>query len=110
MLIEFFLTVRKYGVPVSITEWLDLLRALEKQLVFADMARIKFDHKQSFATFQQPVLVLQGDQDIISVDTAKKTQNSFPNAQLEILKDCAHYGWLDQPEQYYRALFTFLKA
>lgn len=80
------------------------------QLVFADMARIKFDHKQSFAKFQQPVLVLQGDQDIISVDTAKKTQNSFPNAQLEILKDCAHYGWLDQPELYYRALFTFLKA
>lgn len=80
------------------------------QLVFADMARIKFDHKQSFGKFQQPVLVLQGDQDIISIDTAKKTQNSFPNAQLEILKGCAHYGWLDQPEQYYRALFTFLKA
>jgi len=80
------------------------------QLVFADMARIKFDHKQSFAKFQQPVLVLQGDQDIISIDTAKKTQRSFPNAQLEILKGCAHYGWLDQPEQYYSALFTFLKA
>ncbi|HCU64752.1 MAG TPA: hypothetical protein DF774_03220 [Rheinheimera sp.] len=38
MLIDFFLTVRKYGVPVSITEWLDLLKALEQQLVFADMA------------------------------------------------------------------------
>lgn len=80
------------------------------QLVFADMTRIKFDHKQSFATFQQPVLVLQGDQDIISIDTAKKTHNSFPNSRLEIIKSCAHYGWLDQPEQYYRALFTFLKA
>lgn len=80
------------------------------QLVFADMARLKFDHTQSFREFHQPVLVLQGDQDIISIDTAKKTQSSFPNAQLEILKGCAHYGWLDQPEQYYRALFTFLKA
>lgn len=37
MLIDFFLTVRKYGVPVSITEWLDLLKALQQQLVFADI-------------------------------------------------------------------------
>ncbi len=37
MLIDFFLTVRKYGVPVSITEWLDLLKALQQQLVFADV-------------------------------------------------------------------------
>ncbi len=80
------------------------------QLVFADMARIKFDHKQSFANFAKPVLVLQGDQDIISIHTAEKTQRSFPNARLEILKNCAHYGWLDQPEQYYRLLFVFLKA
>jgi len=80
------------------------------QLVFADMARIKFDHKQSFASFTQPVLVLQGDQDIISIHTAEKTQRSFPNAKLEILKNCAHYGWLDQPEPYYRVLFAFLKA
>jgi uncharacterized protein with von Willebrand factor type A (vWA) domain len=36
MLIDFFLTVRRYGVPVSITEWLDLLNALQQQLVFAD--------------------------------------------------------------------------
>lgn len=80
------------------------------QLVYADMARIKFDHKNSFKQFTQPVLVLHGDQDVISVDTASVTKNSFPNAKLEVLKNCAHYGWLDQPELYYRALFTFLKS
>ena len=37
MLVDFFLTVRKYGVPASITEWLDLLQALEQRLVFADL-------------------------------------------------------------------------
>lgn len=37
MLIEFFFTLRKYQVPVSVRELLDLLRALEAQLVFADM-------------------------------------------------------------------------
>ena len=36
MLINLFNTVRAYGVPVSLKEFLDLLKALEKQLVFAD--------------------------------------------------------------------------
>lgn len=37
MLIDFFLTLRKYGIPVTITEWLDLLTALQQRLVLADM-------------------------------------------------------------------------
>ncbi|TRW49949.1 VWA domain-containing protein [Aliidiomarina halalkaliphila] len=37
MLIQFFLKVRHYGVPASITELLDLLKALESQVVFADI-------------------------------------------------------------------------
>lgn len=37
MLIGFFQTVRRYGVPVSITEWLDLLSALQADLVAVSM-------------------------------------------------------------------------
>jgi len=37
MLIAFFLTLRKHGVKASLTELLDLLKALEQQLVFADV-------------------------------------------------------------------------
>ncbi|MDF2177217.1 hypothetical protein P2G88_03045 [Aliiglaciecola sp. CAU 1673] len=37
MLVEFFFTLRKYQVPVSLRELLDLLKALEANLVFADM-------------------------------------------------------------------------
>lgn len=37
MLIRFFLTVRQHGVQTSITEFLDLLRALQADLVFADI-------------------------------------------------------------------------
>ena len=36
MLINLFNTLRSYGVPVSLKEFLDLLRGLEKQLVFAN--------------------------------------------------------------------------
>ncbi|MCP5326580.1 MAG: VWA domain-containing protein [Oceanospirillaceae bacterium] len=37
MLIDFFQTVRKYRVPCSIREYLDLVNALQQHLAFADM-------------------------------------------------------------------------
>ena len=36
MLINLFNTLRSYGVPVSLKEFLDLLKGLEKQIVFAN--------------------------------------------------------------------------
>lgn len=37
MLVEFFLCLRRHGVPCSLTELLDLLGALDGQLIFADV-------------------------------------------------------------------------
>lgn len=37
MLIDFFLCLRKHGVPASLTELLDLLGALEQQVIFSDV-------------------------------------------------------------------------
>jgi len=79
-------------------------------LVFADLDRMHFDLKQQFKTFKAPVLVLQGEKDIISVDTAKTIAGSFNDARLVLMPDCAHYGWLDQPQLYYNALFEFLRS
>lgn len=69
MLVGFFQTVRRYGVPVTITEWLDLLHALNANLVamdideFYQLARLclvkneqhydKFD--RAFAEFAQGI-------------------------------------------------------
>ena len=37
MLIQFFFTLRKYQVKTTLRELLDLLRALEKHVVYADL-------------------------------------------------------------------------
>lgn len=42
MLINFFYTLKKVGVPVSIRELLDLLEALKQHLVFADVEQFYF--------------------------------------------------------------------
>lgn len=80
------------------------------QLVFADLEKNHFDLKTQFKQFSAPVLVLQGENDIISTETAQTIAGSFSKAELVLLPQCAHYGWLDQPDLYYNAVFRFLKA
>jgi len=80
------------------------------QLVFADLEKNHFDLKTQFKQFSAPVLVLQGENDIISTETAETIAGSFSKAELVLLPQCAHYGWLDQPDLYYSAVFRFLKA
>ena len=79
-------------------------------LVFADLEKINFDLKASFQDFNAPVLVLQGQNDIISVDTAQAISKSFKDAHLVLLPNCAHYGWLDNPKLYYASIFEFLQG
>ena len=37
MLVQFFFTLRKYRLPVSLRELLDLINALKKGVIFADV-------------------------------------------------------------------------
>jgi proline iminopeptidase len=78
-------------------------------LVIENLQEIKFDCSKSFTNFKQPVLVLQGKNDIISTETAKEITDSFPNSKLVLLEKCAHYGWLDSKEIYLKTIEEFLK-
>ncbi|MBR9921680.1 MAG: alpha/beta hydrolase [Bacteroidetes bacterium] len=80
------------------------------RLVWSDMQRIGFDCKEALRSFQQPVLIIQGKEDIVSVQLAEKAAGVFPNAQLVILEKCSHYGWLDQPKLYFEHIDRFLRA
>jgi len=77
-------------------------------LVFENLRKIKFDYSKSFSNFKQKVLVLQGKNDIISIETAKEIANSFPNSKLILMDNCGHYGWLDAKELYFKSIKDFL--
>ena len=79
------------------------------QLVFSDMREIGFDCKTALKGFSSPVLIIQGEEDIIDKKTAHKTAGILPNNKLVFIKKCAHYGWLEQPEAYIGAVEEFLK-
>lgn len=77
-------------------------------LVFEDMRMKKFDCTSALEKFTKPVLIIQGEDDVIKRYIADSTHGIFSNSTLKMLKKCGHYGWLDQPEAYFNAIATFL--
>lgn len=77
-------------------------------LVFENLRKIDFDCTYKFKNFTKPVLVLQGKNDIISIETAQEIANAFPNSKLVLMDNCAHYGWLDAPKVYFDSIKSFL--
>jgi proline iminopeptidase len=59
---------------------------------------------------QVPTLVVHGDADFIPVDCARHIAEAIPGARLEVLDDCGHFAFLDQPERTVATITRFLGA
>lgn len=77
-------------------------------LVWEDLQRIKFDCKPQLKNFKQPVLIIQGIQDIIATKTAFATKKVIAHADMVLMDKCGHYGWLDAEATYFKTIFDFL--
>lgn len=79
-------------------------------LVWSDFRRIKFDCKNKLKSFKQPVLIIQGKQDVINEEIAQTAHKAFTNSKVILLNNCKHYGWLDAEEKYFEEIDAFLKS
>lgn len=77
-------------------------------LVTQDLRRIGFDCKPALETFGQPVLIIQGQHDVLPLSIAERAQAVFTDARLVILDECGHYGWIEQEAAYISAVLGFL--
>ena len=74
------------------------------RLVFDDMRSIGFDCTEGLKNFLQPTLLVIGDEDVVSLDAAKNTELIIPDSELVIIPNSGHYGWLENPKAYFKAL------
>lgn len=77
-------------------------------LLWQDMQRIHFNCAAKLSTFDQPVLIIQGRQDIIEIKTSQKANEILKNSKLVIVDHCIHYGWLDNREAYLSQVEEFI--
>ncbi|KAB2814049.1 alpha/beta fold hydrolase [Phaeocystidibacter luteus] len=78
------------------------------RLIWADLERIEFDVKEEMLTFQQPVLIIQGEYDMIDISIAELQHEILPDSRLVIVPESGHYGWLDNPDVYLSSIDQFL--
>jgi proline iminopeptidase len=78
------------------------------RLIWQNMQAINYDLKHNFLDFNAPVLILQGEDDILSPNIAQTANRVFQNSRLIFLKNTAHYGWLDNPIAYFTSIRAFL--
>lgn len=78
-------------------------------LIWQNLRAINFDCKDAYKNFKQPVLIIQGKQDVMEDTIAKEAHKLLTNSTLVFLDECAHYGWLEQPEAYFRSIHEFVK-
>lgn len=78
------------------------------QLIWSDLQRINYDCADQLKTFDRPVLIIQGRQDIINADTGEKAHAALKNSTFILMDHCGHYGWLDNEDAYFRAIHTLL--
>lgn len=80
------------------------------RLVFKNMSAINFNCSKGLQKLTAPTLIIQGKQDIIDISISKKANSVVKNSTLVVLDKCGHYGWLDQPNSYFKALNNFLSG
>ena len=98
----------KKNIP-AIAERLTQSKPLITDLVWEDLQRIKFDCSEKLSSFDKPVLIIQGKQDIVPESIAKKEQQVLKNSKLVLLDKCVHYGWLDRPDEYFNNINKFIQ-
>ncbi|MFW5712550.1 MAG: alpha/beta fold hydrolase [Spirochaetota bacterium] len=72
-------------------------------------ALARFDYTGRGKSFEKPVFVVAGEQDVlINPDMAKSTANAFPNARLRILPGIGHSVMVEAPQTFNELLREFL--
>lgn len=92
----------------TIAERLTQGNGVINQLIWDDLRKQNFDCASKLKSFDRPVLIIQGKQDIVRPSTAEEAHEAFSNSRIVYMDHCIHYGWLDNPEVYFREVVRFM--
>lgn len=75
-------------------------------LIWGDMTK-GYDSRPGLGKLTRPVLIVQGHQDPVGDKTAEDIHAAIKSSTLVYVNQCGHFPWLEQPEDFKRALTEF---
>lgn len=111
-----FLPLAHVVAPMGWANWDERARAHEHAASYGQDARIAFvsaapDRNLSpeLQAVSAPVLVVAGARDAaVGVRPVLAVAELFPNGTAVTISDAGHYPWVEQPDEFYRAVAPFL--
>jgi proline-specific peptidase len=85
-------------------------RAIEEHLYEQTWRSPDYDLLTRLAQLHVPTLIIHGDTDLIPLELARHIADAIPDARLEVLPDCGHFAYLEQPERTFEAIAGFLRV
>ena len=77
--------------------------------VFNEKEGPTFDLRPQLKKIKVPTLVIVGRHDFITnVAMAEEMVKHIPNAQLEVFEESGHYGFVEEPQKFYRVIKAFV--
>jgi proline iminopeptidase len=69
-----------------------------------------WDRSADLPKISVPTLVIVGRRDFITnVAMAEEMVNHVPNARMEIFEESGHYGFVEEPDKFYRVVKAFVE-
>jgi proline iminopeptidase len=79
------------------------------ELLFTDMAK-QYDTRSGLRQLNRPVLIIQGHQDPIGDKTAEDIHDVIKGSVLTYINKAGHFPWIEQPDEFRKAIEEFLAA
>lgn len=67
-----------------------------------------WDYRPLLRGIRAPALVIEGAQTVTTLASPREWAAALPNARLLLIESAGHANWLDQPDQFRRAVHQFL--
>lgn len=80
------------------------------EMMWRNIFHINYDAREPLVKFKRPVLQIQGEQDPIQRKTALQIHGTLSSSKMVFLQNCGHFPWLEQGNEFYKALKEFLKS
>ena len=78
-------------------------------LLIKNLIQIKYDCSNQFENFYKQTLIIHPKQGIIDKQITLKNYKIFKKSKIQYIEKCGHYPWLDNPDEFFRAIIEFLK-
>jgi proline iminopeptidase len=85
-------------------------RQIEEQLYEQTWSSESYDLTAQLRRLRVPTVVIHGERDLVPVEIAEHIAASIPDAQLEVLPDCGHFAYLEQPDHVHRLVEELLSV